>query len=148
MEIKKHCFFCTKCTYNEGLKKAADNIQNLKPRVLILYWRKAVAVGVMQALTEEDNVLCTYREHGHALARGIDADVIMAEMYGKIEGCSLGRGGSMHLFDVSKTLWRQCYRQQSFTAGCRNGFSFKRKTISPAVFLAKERLQKANFTKR
>jgi TPP-dependent pyruvate/acetoin dehydrogenase alpha subunit len=56
----------------------------------------------MQALTEEDNVLCTYREHGHALARGIDADVIMAEMYGKIEGCSLGRGGSMHLFDVSK----------------------------------------------
>jgi TPP-dependent pyruvate/acetoin dehydrogenase alpha subunit len=48
----------------------------------------------MQALTEEDNVLCTYREHGHALARGIDADVIMAEMYGKIEGCSLGRGGS------------------------------------------------------
>jgi TPP-dependent pyruvate/acetoin dehydrogenase alpha subunit len=36
-------------------------------------------------LTEEDNVLCTYREHGHALARGIDADVIMAEMYGKIE---------------------------------------------------------------
>jgi TPP-dependent pyruvate/acetoin dehydrogenase alpha subunit len=64
---------------------------------------EAVAVGVMQALTEEDNVLCTYREHGHALARGIDADVIMAEMYGKIEGCSLGRGGSMHLFDVSKT---------------------------------------------
>jgi TPP-dependent pyruvate/acetoin dehydrogenase alpha subunit len=46
-------------------------------------------------------------------------------MYGKIEGCSLGRGGSMHLFDVSKTLW-QCYRQQSFTAGCRNGFSFKK----------------------
>jgi TPP-dependent pyruvate/acetoin dehydrogenase alpha subunit len=73
---------------------------------------------------EEDNVLCTYREHGHALARGIDADVIMAEMYGKIEGCSLGRGGSMHLFDVSKTLW-QCYRQQSFT-GCRNGFSFQK----------------------
>jgi hypothetical protein len=62
---------------------------------------EAVAVGVMQALTEEDNVLCTYREHGHALARGIDADVIMAEMYGKIEGCH--RGGSMHLFDVSKT---------------------------------------------
>jgi TPP-dependent pyruvate/acetoin dehydrogenase alpha subunit len=87
---------------------------------------EAVAVGVMQALTEEDNVLCTYREHGHALARGIDADVIMAEMYGKIEGCSLGRGGSMHLFDVSKTLWRQCYRQQSFTAGCRNGFSFQK----------------------
>jgi TPP-dependent pyruvate/acetoin dehydrogenase alpha subunit len=68
-------------------------------------------------LTEEDNVLCTYREHGHALARGIDADVIMAEMYGKIEGCSLGRAPCIYL-TFQKLLWRQCYRQQSFTAGC------------------------------
>lgn len=66
---------------------------------------EAVAVGVMQTLTEEDNVLCTYREHGHALARGIDAGVIMAEMYGKLEGCSRGRGGSMHLFDVKKKFY-------------------------------------------
>jgi hypothetical protein len=103
-----------------------------------------VAVGVMQALTE-DNVLCLSR--GHALARGIDADVIMAEMYGKIEGCSLGRGGSMHLFDVSKTM--AAISSAVIYYRCRNGFSFKKqkKTISPAV-LAKERLQKANFTKR
>lgn len=60
---------------------------------------EAVAVGVMQALTPADNVLSTYREHGHALARGVDAGAIMAEMYGKQEGCSGGRGGSMHLFD-------------------------------------------------
>lgn len=60
---------------------------------------EAVAVGVMQALTPADNVLSTYREHGHALARGVDAGTIMAEMYGKREGCSGGRGGSMHLFD-------------------------------------------------
>jgi len=66
---------------------------------------EAVAVGVMQTLTEEDNVLCTYREHGHALARGIDAGVIMAEMYGKLEGCSRGRGGSMHLFDAKKKFY-------------------------------------------
>jgi pyruvate dehydrogenase E1 component alpha subunit len=66
---------------------------------------EAVAVGVMHTLTEEDNVLCTYREHGHALARGIDAGVIMAEMYGKLEGCSRGRGGSMHLFDVKKKFY-------------------------------------------
>lgn len=60
---------------------------------------EAVAVGVMQALTPDDNVLSTYREHGHALARGVDAGAIMAEMYGRREGCSGGRGGSMHLFD-------------------------------------------------
>jgi len=63
---------------------------------------EAVAVGVMQALKEEDYVLATYREHGHALARGVDAGAIMAEMYGKQEGCSRGRGGSMHLFDGKK----------------------------------------------
>ena len=63
---------------------------------------EAVAVGVIQSLTPEDNVLSTYREHGHALARGIDAKAIMAEMYGKLEGCSRGRGGSMHLFDAKK----------------------------------------------
>ncbi len=66
---------------------------------------EAVAVGVMQALTTEDNVLSTYREHGHALARGIDAGAIMAEMYGKLEGCSRGRGGSMHLFDAKKKFY-------------------------------------------
>ncbi len=66
---------------------------------------EAVAVGVMQALTKDDNILSTYREHGHALARGIDPGSIMAEMYGKIEGCSMGRGGSMHLFDVTKKFF-------------------------------------------
>jgi len=63
---------------------------------------EAVAVGVMQALKAEDYVLATYREHGHALARGVDPGAIMAEMYGKQEGCSRGRGGSMHLFDGNK----------------------------------------------
>jgi pyruvate dehydrogenase E1 component alpha subunit len=61
---------------------------------------EAVAVGAMQALRPEDTVVSTYREHGHALARGMSADSIMAEMYGKQEGCSRGRGGSMHLFDA------------------------------------------------
>lgn len=59
---------------------------------------EAVATGVMQALGSEDAVVATYREHGHALLRGIPAGEIMAEMYGKQEGCSRGRGGSMHLF--------------------------------------------------
>jgi pyruvate dehydrogenase E1 component alpha subunit len=60
---------------------------------------EAVAVGAMQALELEDALVATYREHGHALARGISARSIMAEMYGKLEGTSRGRGGSMHLFD-------------------------------------------------
>lgn len=66
---------------------------------------EAVAVGTMHSLTEDDNILSTYREHGHALARGLDPGSIMAEMYGKQEGCSMGRGGSMHLFDASKRFY-------------------------------------------
>lgn len=62
---------------------------------------EAIAVGALSELSEEDAVLCTYREHGHALARGVSAAACMAEMYGKQEGCSRGRGGSMHLFDAS-----------------------------------------------
>jgi pyruvate dehydrogenase E1 component alpha subunit/2-oxoisovalerate dehydrogenase E1 component len=62
---------------------------------------EAVAVGVMQAMKPEDAIVATYREHGHALVRGIYARRIMAEMFGKMEGCSRGRGGSMHLFDAN-----------------------------------------------
>jgi pyruvate dehydrogenase E1 component alpha subunit len=61
---------------------------------------EAVATGVSHALGAEDNVVATYREHGHALLRGVAMSAIMAEMYGKQEGCSRGRGGSMHLFDA------------------------------------------------
>ena len=66
---------------------------------------EAVAVGVMHALSAEDAVISTYREHGHALARGISAKSIMAEMYGKVEGCAGGRGGSMHLFDAKSRFY-------------------------------------------
>lgn len=59
---------------------------------------EAVAVGVMSTLRPQDAVVATYREHGHALARGVPMDSVMAEMYGKVTGCSRGRGGSMHLF--------------------------------------------------
>ena len=62
---------------------------------------EAVAVGVMQALALDDAIVATYREHGHALARGIPARAIMAEMFGRVEGCSRGRGGSMHIFDTA-----------------------------------------------
>lgn len=61
---------------------------------------EAVATGVMEHLRPEDVIVATYREHGQALARGMSPGAIMAEMYGKVEGCARGRGGSMHLFDA------------------------------------------------
>ena len=67
--------------------------------------QEAIAVGAMQALTPEDAVIATYREHGHALARGVPMDRVMAEMYGKVEGCCRGRGGSMHLFDAAARFY-------------------------------------------
>jgi len=66
---------------------------------------EAVAVGAMRALGAEDAIVATYREHGHALIRGVPATSIMAEMYGKQEGCSRGRGGSMHLFDAAHRFY-------------------------------------------
>lgn len=66
---------------------------------------EASAVGVMHALTPEDRVVATYREHGHALARGISARALMAEMFGKVDGCSRGRGGSMHVFDKATNFY-------------------------------------------
>jgi pyruvate dehydrogenase E1 component alpha subunit len=60
---------------------------------------EAIAVGVIPVLEARDRVVATYREHGHALVRGVPMTTTLAEMYGKQEGCSRGRGGSMHLFD-------------------------------------------------
>lgn len=66
---------------------------------------EAVAVGAMQGLGAEDAIVSTYREHGHAIARGLTMNAIMAELYGKQTGSSRGRGGSMHIFDRSKCFY-------------------------------------------
>ena len=66
---------------------------------------EAIAVGVCQVLAADDALVATYREHGHALARGVPMDAIMAEMYGKQEGCSGGRGGSMHIFNAETNFY-------------------------------------------
>ena len=66
---------------------------------------EAVAVGVSAALEQRDRVVSTYREHGHALARGTSMESALAEMYGKATGCAGGRGGSMHLFDAETNLY-------------------------------------------
>ena len=62
--------------------------------------QEAVAVGAISAIRQDDYVLTSYREHGHAIAKGVAADEVMAELYGKASGCSSGKGGSMHLFDA------------------------------------------------
>ena len=64
--------------------------------------QEAVAVGSIAALRDDDVLTCSYRDHGHALARGLSAREIMAELFGKATGCTKGKGGSMHLFDASK----------------------------------------------
>jgi len=64
--------------------------------------QEAVAAGSLAALRDDDYVICSYREHGQALVRGVPANAVMAELFGKATGCSRGKGGSMHLFDVSR----------------------------------------------
>jgi len=66
---------------------------------------EAVAVGAMQAFTPDDAIVATYREHGQALVRGVPAGALMAEMYGKANGCCRGRGGSMHVFDAGRRFY-------------------------------------------
>jgi len=66
---------------------------------------EAIAVGVMAALKPEDQIVATYREHGHALSRGLSMKSVLAEMYGRTNGCSKGRGGSMHLFDKKRNFY-------------------------------------------
>jgi pyruvate dehydrogenase E1 component alpha subunit len=67
--------------------------------------QEAVAVGSISVLNEDDAVITAYRDHGHALARGSDPNACMAELFGKITGCSRGKGGSMHFFDVKKHFY-------------------------------------------
>jgi pyruvate dehydrogenase E1 component alpha subunit len=60
--------------------------------------QEAVGVGSIAALRPQDKILCSYREHGHALAKGMEPGAVMAELFGKITGCSKGKGGSMHMW--------------------------------------------------
>src|SRR5437867_12824863 len=64
--------------------------------------QEAVAVGSLAALRDDDYVIGSYREHGQALVRGVPANAVMAELFGKATGCSKGKGGSMHLFDADQ----------------------------------------------
>lgn len=67
--------------------------------------QEACAVGTIQSVEHDDPVVTAYRDHGHALARGMDPKACMAEMFGKITGCAKGKGGSMHMFDKPNHLY-------------------------------------------
>lgn len=88
-------------------EKCAELYSSAKIRgFLHLYvGEEAVAVGILSVLRSDEAVVSTYREHGHALARGVPMDAVLAEMYGRTTGCSRGRGGSMHLFDASRRFY-------------------------------------------
>lgn len=88
-------------------EKAAEmySLQRIHGFLHLYIGEEATGVGSMQALTADDAVVATYREHGHALSRGMPAKVLMAEMFGKATGCSHGHGGSMHFFDASRRFY-------------------------------------------
>ncbi len=67
--------------------------------------QEALAVGSMQTIGDDDYIIAAYREHGHALARGVDPNAVMAELFGKKQGASGGMGGSMHIFDVDRKFY-------------------------------------------
>ena len=103
---------CAENDHKVHLLRQMVRIRRFEERCVELYSRSAIrgflhlgigeeacAVGVLEALLPEDAVVATYREHGHVLARGVSMRATMAELEGKVEGCSRGRGGSMHLFD-------------------------------------------------
>ena len=73
--------------------------QKIKGFLHLYIGQEAVAVGAISALRDDDDVITSYRDHGHALAKGLDPNAVMAELFGKATGVSGGKGGSMHLFD-------------------------------------------------
>ncbi len=79
-------------------------MQKIRGFLHLYIGEEAIAVGAISALRPEDYVVTHYRDHGQALARGLESKVVMAELFGKETGCSKGKGGSMHLFDVSKNF--------------------------------------------
>ena len=99
-------FYRQMCLIRTFEERAAEEYMRGRVRgFLHLYiGEEAIAVGAMAAIRPQDYVVTHYRDHGHALARGIDPKACMAELFGKATGCSKGKGGSMHLFDVSRNF--------------------------------------------
>jgi pyruvate dehydrogenase E1 component alpha subunit len=132
-------------------EKAAEmySLQKIHGFLHLYIGEEATGVGAMQAFTPEDAIVATYREHGQALARGIPATVLMAEMFGKATGCSHGHGGSMHFFDASRRFYGGYAIVGGglpIAVGWRWPASYRIDKVSPPVILEMARSPKANFT--
>ena len=79
--------------------------QKIKGFCHLYIGQEALVAGMMSAITPDDKVITAYRDHGHALAMGVSANAVMAELYGKATGCSGGKGGSMHMFSKEKNFF-------------------------------------------
>ena len=109
---------------------------------------EAIAVGAISALGPQDYVVTHYRDHGHALARGVEPKVIMAELFGRVTGSSKGKGGSMHLFDASRRLaggYAIVGGQLPIAAGLALASSFKKKDEVILCFLGDGALNEGEF---
>jgi pyruvate dehydrogenase E1 component alpha subunit len=80
-------------------------VEKIRGFLHVAIGEEAVCTGVVSALKPQDAIVATYREHGHALVRGVSMNAVMAEMYGKSAGCARGRGGSMHLFSAKERFY-------------------------------------------
>jgi len=79
--------------------------------------QEAVAAGSVSAIRKDDNIITAYRDHAHPIAKGLEPKYVMAELFAKATGCSKGKGGSMHIFDVkNRFFWRtwHCRRTDTF----------------------------------
>src|SRR3984957_10554123 len=89
----------------EGKAGQAYSLSKIKGYFHRYDGQEAVAVGTISVINDDDAVITAYRDHGHALVRGVDPNACMAELFGKITGCSRGKGGSMHFFDAKKHFY-------------------------------------------
>ena len=87
--------------------------------------QEVVVIGILSSINSEDTVITAYRDHGHILARGVDPKLVMAELTGRKDGISKGKGGSMHMFSKANRFYGGRYRWSTSTLGVGIGFAHK-----------------------
>ena len=111
--------------------------------------QEAVAVGSVSVMNADDHIITAYRDHGHAMAVGMDMDECMAELFGKKTGCSKGKGGSMHFFAPDKNFWGGhgiVGGQTPLGLGIAYALKFQKKTGACLCFMGMGQRTKARFT--